>query len=95
MVFHRIRSGEDEAAGKVASQTIDSLLNVTAQLNRPTVVERSAAYTVLAAQADLIPDEIVNVIAERARDDIEDARAGKTAATIFSGRGVLVSAAYR
>jgi hypothetical protein len=92
--FHRIRCGDADAAGKVASQTIDAFLDVTAELNRPTAAERSAAYTVLTAQPDLIPDELVNVIAERAMDDIEDARAGKTVLTIFSGRGVLVSAAY-
>jgi transcriptional regulator with XRE-family HTH domain len=93
-VFHRIRSGEADAAGKVASQTTDAFLDVTAELNRPTAAERSAAYAVIAAQGALIPDEFVNMIAERARDDIEGARAGKIAQTIFSGRGVLVSAAY-
>lgn len=93
-VFHRIRSGEADAAGKIASQTTDAFLDVTTELSRPTAAERSAAYTVLAEQGALIPDEFVNMIAERAIGDIENARAGKVAQTIFSGRGVLVSATY-
>jgi transcriptional regulator with XRE-family HTH domain len=93
-VFHRIRAGEADAAGKVASETMDAFLDVTAELNRPTAAERSAAYTVFAAQGGLIPDESVNVIAKRARDDIEDVRAGKITQSMFSGRGVLVSATH-
>jgi hypothetical protein len=89
---HRVRSGEADAAGRVATQGAGVFLDVTAELSRPAAAERSVAYTVLTAQADLIPDELVNVVAERARDDIQDAHAGKTAETPFSGRPVLVSA---
>ena len=89
---HRIRSGEAGAAGRVATQREGVFLDVTPQLSRPAAAERSVACTVLAAQADLIPDELVNVIAGRARDDIEDAHAGRTAETLFSGRPLLVSA---
>lgn len=89
---HRIRSGEADAAGRVATQRAGVFLDVTAELGRLAAAERSVAYTVLAAQADLIPDELVNVVAGRAREDIEDAHAGRTAETPFSGRPVLVSA---
>jgi len=89
---HRIRSGEADAAGRVATQREGVFLDVTAQLSRPAAAERSVAYTVLAALADLIPDELVNMVAGRARDDIEDAHAGRTAETLFSGRPLLVSA---
>jgi hypothetical protein len=47
---------------------------------------------VLAAQADLIPDQLVNVIAGRAREDLQDAHTGRIAETPFSGRPVLVAA---
>jgi hypothetical protein len=89
---HRVRSGEADAAGRVATQRAGVFLDVTGELARPAAAERSVAYTVLAAQADLIPDELVNVVAGRARDDIEDTHAGRTAETPFSGRPVLVSA---
>jgi hypothetical protein len=89
---HRIRSGEADAAGRVATQSAGVFLDVTAELGRPAAAERSVAYTVLAAQADLIPDELVDVVAGRARKDIENAHAGRTAETPFSGRPVLVSA---
>jgi hypothetical protein len=90
--WHRIRSGEADAAGRVATQREGLFLDVTAELSRPAAAERSVAYTVLAAQADLIPDELVNMVAEQARDDIEDAHAGRTAETPFSGRPLLVAA---
>jgi hypothetical protein len=91
--FHRIRCGEAEAAGKVAGQTTEEFLDVTPELNRPSAVERSAAYSVLAPQADLIPDGLVNVIGDRALADMEAARDGKIAETGFHGLGILVSAA--
>jgi len=90
--WHRIRSGEADAAGRAATQREGLFLDVTAELSRPAAAERSVAYTVLAAQADLIPDELVNAVAGQARDDIEDAHAGRTAETPFSGRPLLVSA---
>ena len=89
---HRIRSGEADAAGRVATQREGVFLDVTAELSLPAAAERSVAYTVLAAQADLIPDELVNMVAGRAREDIENAHAGRTAETPFSGRPLLVSA---
>ncbi len=75
---HRIRSGEADAAGRAATQRAGVFPDVTAELGQPAAAERSVAYTVLASQTDLIPDQLVNVVAGRARDDIEDAHRTST-----------------
>lgn len=91
--YHRVRAAQEASKTPVVLPAIRAFLDITAQLDRPAPAERSAAYSLLAVQADLIPDNLVDVIAERACDDIAGALAGKIAETPFAGPGILRSAA--
>ena len=92
-VFHRIRAGEDISSKRTLPQQGQAFLDITAELNRPPAAERASAYSALSAQAELIPNDLVDQIAQRACHDIEDALNGKIAETPFSGIGVLRAAA--
>lgn len=91
--FHRVRQGNPSSAKFVASQAAGRFLDITPELERPAPAERSATYAALAAQAELIPDDLVTKIAEHARADIAAVHAGTIGETPFSGTSVLVSAA--
>jgi hypothetical protein len=91
--FHRVRQGNPSSAKSLASQAADKFLDITPELERPAPAERSATYAALAAQAELIPDDLVTTIAEHARADIVAVHAGTIKETPFSGTSVLVSAA--
>ena len=94
-VFHRIRAGEDISSKRTLPQQGQAFLDINpAELNRPPAAERASAYSALSAQAELIPNDLVDQIAQRACHDIEDALNGKIAETPFSGIGVLRAAAF-
>jgi uncharacterized protein YutE (UPF0331/DUF86 family) len=91
--FHRVRAAQEAPPGSAVPVGRGAFLDITAELDRPDPAERTAAYSMLAAQADLIPDDLVDVIARRAGDDITGALAGKITATPLSGPRLLCSAA--
>lgn len=91
--IHRIRAGNATAAREGAVKAGEVFLDATTELGRPAAAERAAAYAVLAAQADLIPDALAGAIGEKACDDIEAATMGRIPETPFAGPGVLRSAA--
>jgi uncharacterized protein YutE (UPF0331/DUF86 family) len=91
--YHRVRAAQETSKTPVVPSANGAFLDITAQLDRPAPAERSAAYSLLAVQADLIPDNLVDVIADRACDDIAGALAGRLAETPFAGPGILRSAA--
>jgi hypothetical protein len=74
--WHRIRAGDATGAAEIAQHATDSLIDVTADLTRSAPVERAAAYSILSAQADLIADDQVDVIARHASTDIAGLLAG-------------------
>jgi hypothetical protein len=89
--FHRIRAGEAPSQ-EIAAHSDAIFIDVSRELSRPAPAERSAAYAMLAAQGDLIPDQLVTPIGRCAVADIEAVMGGKITESPFSGPGILRSA---
>jgi len=91
-VFHRIQAGELDAAKEVAARAEGIFLNVTSQLEQADPNRRAAAYAVIAAQDDLVPDELVDLIGERIASDVEPLVSGTFTGTASAGMGLLQNA---
>ncbi len=88
---HHVRAGEAPSLIVGARETA-GFVDVTRELRRRAPAERAAAYSMLAAQGDLIPDSVLEPIGRHAAEDLEAVREGKIAETPFAGPGVLRSA---
>jgi hypothetical protein len=71
-IHHLIRAGSAKEARELAADVGDHYIDVTKELERPAPWERAAAYQVIAAQCDLVPDDQASEIVERALNDIDD-----------------------
>lgn len=90
-VIHRVRAGQAQSRN-IALRATAGFVDITPELRRRAPVERAAAYAILAAQGDLIPDSLVELVGSRAADDLEQVRDGKIVETPFAGPGVLRTA---
>ena len=89
--FHLVRAGEAPSRNVAARATV-SFIDVTGELLRRAPAERAAAYAVLAAEGNLIPDSLVEFVGSHAAEDLEAVKDGKIVQTPFAGPGVLRSA---
>jgi hypothetical protein len=89
--FHRVRAGEAPPSD-VAARVTAGFIDVSRELRRHAPAERAAAYAMLAAQGNLIPDSLVDLIGSHAAEDLEAVKDGRITETLFAGPGVLRSA---
>lgn len=74
---HIILAGNAKEAHDLGSTAGDNYLDVTTRLDMPTYWTRAAAFRLIAAQSDLVPDDAVSRIAEQALTTIEQITNGQ------------------
>ena len=73
---HLVLAGEAKRAKKLGAERASEFLDVTGYVDAEPYWVAGAAYQLLATQADLVPDSLVNVIADSALGVFEAARSG-------------------
>jgi hypothetical protein len=89
---HLVRAGEAKRAHELGTKAGDAYLDVRHHLAALTYWTRAAAFRLVAAQADLVPDEQVAEIADQALAVLDAAAAGTLVDTPMLGPSVYLAA---